>query len=89
MDFVVHAVRQVESKPTPFTRRSGASCRYTGVMGAGRCTTCTGKDGTKLSMEITTTSGNKLRELAEQVIQAQLQAVGVELVINNVSSSTL
>jgi len=40
-------------------------------------------------MEITTTSGNKLRELAEQVIQAQLQAVGVELVINNVSSSTL
>ena len=47
------------------------------------------KDGQKLSLEITTTSGNKLRELAEQVIQAQLLEVGIELVINNVPSSTL
>lgn len=47
------------------------------------------KDGQSLSLEITTTSGNKLRELAEQVIQAQLAEVGIELVINNVPSSTL
>ncbi len=47
------------------------------------------KDGQKLSLEITTTSGNKLRELAEQVIQAQLADVGIELVINNVPASTL
>lgn len=47
------------------------------------------KEGQRLSLEITTTSGNKLRELAEQVIQEQLAAVGVELKINNVPSSTL
>lgn len=47
------------------------------------------KDGQPLSLEITTTSGNKLRELAEQVIQAQLTDVGIELIINNVPSSTL
>ncbi|HID54732.1 MAG TPA: peptide ABC transporter substrate-binding protein [Anaerolineae bacterium] len=47
------------------------------------------KDGEKLSLEITTTSGNKLRELAEQVLQAQLADVGIELVINNVPASTL
>jgi peptide/nickel transport system substrate-binding protein len=47
------------------------------------------KDGQALSLEVTTTSGNKLRELAEQVIQAQLADVGIDLVINNVPSSTL
>ncbi len=47
------------------------------------------KDGQRLSLEITTTSGNKLRELSEQVIQQQLAEVGIELVINNVPSSTL
>ena len=47
------------------------------------------KDGAKMSLEITTTSGNKLRELAEQVIQEQLKEVGIELVINNVPSATL
>lgn len=47
------------------------------------------KEGQRLSLEIMTTSGNKLRELAEQVIQEQLKAVGIELVINNVPSSTL
>lgn len=47
------------------------------------------KDGQRLSLEITTTSGNKLRELAEQVIQEQLSEIGIELVINNVPSSTL
>jgi len=47
------------------------------------------KDGQRLSLEITTTSGNSLRELAQQVIQEQLAAVGIELQINNVPSSTL
>lgn len=47
------------------------------------------KDGQRMSLEITTTSGNKLRELAEQVIQEQLKEVGIELVINNVPSATL
>lgn len=47
------------------------------------------KDGQRLSLEISTTSGNKLRELAEQVIQEQLAGVGIELKINNVPSSTL
>ncbi|MBI2758471.1 MAG: peptide ABC transporter substrate-binding protein [Chloroflexi bacterium] len=47
------------------------------------------KGGQRLSLEITSTSGNKLRELAEQVIQEQLKAVGIELKINNVPSSTL
>ena len=47
------------------------------------------KDGQRLSVEIMTTSGNKLRELAEQVLQEQLAEVGVELTINNVPSSTM
>jgi len=47
------------------------------------------KDGQDLSLEITTTSGNQLRELAEQVIQSQLGDIGIELVINNVPGSTL
>lgn len=47
------------------------------------------KNGQRLSLEITTTSGNKLRELAEQVLQQQLAAVGIELKINNVPSSTM
>lgn len=47
------------------------------------------KNGQRLSLEITSTSGNKLRELAEQVIQEQLKAVGIELKINNVPSSTM
>ena len=47
------------------------------------------KDGQRMTLEITTTSGNKLRELAEQVIQEQLREVGIELVINNVPSATL
>lgn len=47
------------------------------------------KNGKRLSLEIMTTSGNKLRELAEQVIQQQLATIGIELKINNVPSSTL
>lgn len=47
------------------------------------------KGGQRLSLDITTTSGNKLRELAEQVIQEQLAEVGIELKISNVPSATM
>lgn len=47
------------------------------------------KDGVRLTLKIATTSGNKLREDAEQALVEQLKAVGIELTIENVPSDVL
>ena len=47
------------------------------------------KDGVRLRLKITTTTGNKLREMVEQVLVAQMKAVGIEFYIENVPSSVL
>ncbi len=47
------------------------------------------KNGMKLRLKITTTTGNKLREMVQQVLVAQLKKVGMELYIENVPSSVL
>jgi len=47
------------------------------------------KDGQRLTLEISTPSGQQVRELTEQVLQEQFKAVGIELVINNVPAATL
>ncbi|PID56051.1 ABC transporter substrate-binding protein [candidate division KSB3 bacterium] len=47
------------------------------------------KDGVKMRLKITTTTGNKLREQVEQVLVAMLKKVGIELYIENVPSSVL
>ncbi len=47
------------------------------------------KDGQRLTLEITTPTGQQVRELTEQVLQEQFKAVGIELVINNVPAATL
>jgi peptide/nickel transport system substrate-binding protein len=47
------------------------------------------KDGTRLRLKITTTTGNKLREMVQQVLVAQMKAVGIEFYIENVPSSVL
>ncbi|MCA1954817.1 MAG: peptide ABC transporter substrate-binding protein [Anaerolinea sp.] len=47
------------------------------------------KDGKRMSLKITTTSGNKLREQTEQVLVEMLREVGIELVIENVPSDVL
>jgi len=39
--------------------------------------------GQKFSIDLVSTAGNRVRELVEQVIQTQLKAVGIEVVINN------
>ena len=39
--------------------------------------------GERLSFEFTTTSGNRVRELTQQVMQSQWKAVGVEVTIRN------
>jgi peptide/nickel transport system substrate-binding protein len=39
--------------------------------------------GQRLTIELVSTAGNRVRELVEQVIQTQLKAVGIEIVINN------
>ena len=44
--------------------------------------------GDRLSLEFTTTSGNRLRELTQQVMQSQWRAIGVEVTIHNVPSRT-
>lgn len=47
------------------------------------------KDGVRLSLKISTTTGNQLREQTEQVLAEMLKAAGIELVIDNVPSDTL
>lgn len=47
------------------------------------------KDGKKLSLRIGTTGGNALREQTEQLIQAQLKAVGIDIKIENVEGSAV
>ncbi|MBI1215262.1 MAG: peptide ABC transporter substrate-binding protein [Alphaproteobacteria bacterium] len=42
-----------------------------------------GKDGQKLSITLSTTAGNKSRELIEQAIQADWRAVGIDVSISN------
>ena len=41
------------------------------------------KDGSKLSLRISTTAGNQLRETQEQLIQAQMKQIGVDIKIAN------
>ena len=47
------------------------------------------KDGQRLSLRISTTAGNQLRETQEQLFQAQMKAVGVEIKIANADSTKL
>ncbi len=47
------------------------------------------KDGQRLTLEITTPTGQQVRELTQQVLQEQFKAVGIELTINNVPAATL
>jgi peptide/nickel transport system substrate-binding protein len=47
------------------------------------------KAGTRLRLKITTTTGNKLREMVEQVLVDQMKQIGVEFYIENVPSSVL
>ena len=44
---------------------------------------CRNADGTRLSFELTTTAGNRLRELEEQMLQSQWKAACVEATIRN------
>jgi len=58
--------------------------------GLRECNGCaTAEDGRELRLKIQTTSGNALREQAEQVIMEMLNKIGVELYIENVPSSEL
>jgi peptide/nickel transport system substrate-binding protein len=41
------------------------------------------KNGVKLSFDLGTTSGNQARELAEQIIQAQMKKIGIKMTIQN------
>ena len=50
---------------------------------------CRNAAGQRLSIEMATTSGNRLRELTEQVLQSQLKAACVEITIKNEPPRTL
>jgi len=41
------------------------------------------RDGTRLQVTLATTSGNRMRERVQQLVQAQWRAIGVEAVIRN------
>ncbi len=47
------------------------------------------KNGQKFTAEIRSTTGNKRRELTEQILQQQLQAAGFQLTINNAKAGDL
>ena len=47
------------------------------------------KGGKRLSLRISTTGGNALREQTEQLIQAQLKEVGIDITIANVPGSAV
>lgn len=47
------------------------------------------KDGVRMSLKISTTTGNQLREQTEQVLVEMLKQAGIELVIDNVPSDIL
>jgi peptide/nickel transport system substrate-binding protein len=47
------------------------------------------KDGARMSIDIAGATGNSLNDLLEQVLQSQLKAIGIELVINNVPTRVL
>jgi peptide/nickel transport system substrate-binding protein len=47
------------------------------------------KEGKVLKLKIQTTSGNKLREMTEQVILEMLEEIGLQLYIENVASAEL
>jgi peptide/nickel transport system substrate-binding protein len=40
-------------------------------------------DGTKFSVDLVSTAGNRTRELVEQVIQTSMKAIGIDIVIKN------
>ncbi len=50
---------------------------------------CRNAKGDRLSFEFATTSGNKLRELTQQVLQSQWKAACVDIVIKNEPARTL
>jgi len=47
------------------------------------------KAGVKLSLKISTTTGNQLREQTEQVLVEMMKEIGIDLVIDNVPSDVL
>ena len=47
------------------------------------------KGGQRLSITVRTTTGNKRRELTQQILQQQLQAVGIDMKIDNAKSGDL
>lgn len=47
------------------------------------------KDGVRMSLKISSTSGDQLREQTEQVLVEMLKEIGIELVIDNVPSDVL
>jgi len=47
------------------------------------------KNGVRMSLKISTTTGNQLREQTEQVLVEMLKEAGIELVIDNVPSDVL
>jgi peptide/nickel transport system substrate-binding protein len=64
-----------------FQRYTHSIAKVTALMKAHKCTKASGIwscGGTKASVRLGTTSGNKLRELAVEILQAQAKAAGIE-----------
>ena len=85
----LHPMFDADVKPLPFDLAGAKKLLADAGWTPGSDGVCRNAAGDRLSLEIATTSGNRLRELTEQVLQNQWKAACVEVNIKNEPARTL
>lgn len=85
----LHPMYDAAVKPLPFDLAGAKKLLAEAGWTPGADGVCRNAAGDRLSLEIATTSGNRLRELTEQVLQNQWKAACVEVTIKNEPARTL
>ena len=85
----LHPMYDAAIKPIPFDLAGAKKLLAEAGWTPGADGVCKNAAGERLSLEIATTSGNRLRELTEQVLQNQWKAACVDVSIKNEPARTL
>ena len=85
----LHPMYDPGIKPAPFDLPGAKKLLADAGWTPGPDGICRNAAGVRLSLEITTTAGNRLRELTQQVLQNQWKAACVEVAIKNEPARTL
>ena len=85
----LHPMFDASIKPIPFDLAGAKKLLGEAGWTPGPDGVCKNAAGDRLSLEIATTSGNRLRELTEQVLQNQWKAACVDVTIKNEPARTL